>query len=140
MQAIDESIERNKAEIVDLNISQHRDKGVNSAGKLISNYAPYTPLTVNLKGIAGTLTSNNPDVVNLHDEGDFHAKMDLKKTGQNKHEIYSNDSKSDELETKYNAGDISIFGLIDENMQYVGKELVLPNIIEKIKREIFTIR
>lgn len=140
MRTIEESIKSHEAEIIDLNIAQHREQGVNSAGQLMSNYAPYTPLSVFLKGIAGTLTSNNPDIINLHDTGEFHERMELFKSGnKNEYEISSTDVKTDELEEKYSSGKNSIFGLTNENMDYINFRLILPDIEEELFQKVFKI-
>ncbi len=116
-----------EAEIIDANILQHTELGVDSSGVSISSYAPYTQTTVFLKRLDNTLSSGDPTIVNLNDTESFHDKFKII-WGVVDHEITSTDSKTDELVDKY--GDI--FGLTDASLNDL-KPAIMQLLIEDIK-------
>lgn len=121
LEETNKSIEKNKAEIVDMNILQHTEKGVYNTGVLISSIFEYAPLTVELKRASGTLTNNNPEIINLNDSGDYHDGYNIKRLSKKVWEIESTDSKSDELDDNFNSGKNEIRGLTNENMDEAEK-------------------
>lgn len=122
-----EIIEKNEAEICDLNSNdQLFQKGQNALGVDIMDYMPYAPLTVRIKEM-----KNQPwDRVTLKDTGDFHASFVLRADNDG-FEIDATDWKRDELVDKYGK---QIFGLNDENKSYVAREILLPELIERIRQ------
>ena len=112
---IDKSLKKNEAEIVDMNILQHTEKGVYNTGIEINSVFEYAPLTIELKRASGTLTNNNPDIINLNDSGDYHDGYNIKRLNKKAWDIESTDSKADELDDNFNSGKNEIRGLTDEN-------------------------
>ena len=112
---IDKSLKKNEAEIVDMNILQHTEKGVYNTGIEINSVFEYAPLTIELKRASGTLTNNNPEIINLNDSGDYHDGYNIKRLNKKAWEIESTDSKADELDDNFNSGKNEIRGLTDEN-------------------------
>jgi len=130
-------IER-EAEIVDLNILQHREKGVYNTGVEVSSIFEYAPLTIELKRADGTLTSNNPDIINFHQDGDFHNGFTIDREAANKWSIDSNDSKTEELKENWESGDNKLFGLTDENQEQANTYILeeISDSIQKLKKSI----
>jgi len=112
---IDKSLKKNEAEIVDMNILQHTEKGVYNTGIEINSVFEYAPLTIELKRASGTLTNNNPEIINLNDSGDYHDGYNIKRLNKKAWDIESTDSKADELDDNFNSGKNEIRGLTDEN-------------------------
>lgn len=123
------ALEQNQQKIVDLNVEQLYEYGVNSLGIQIDTYQPYTPYTVRVKKEKG----QPYDRVTLRDTGDFHKSFEVvfDPTG---FYITATDYKTEELIEKYGS---KIFGLTPENKQELVAEYVLPIVTEEIKREIF---
>ena len=120
----------NEAYIVDLNSQdQLFDQGVNNLGVSISDYAPYSPVTIEIKEAKGQPT----DRVTLHDEGDFAQSFYLE-VGENQFEIRAGDWKTEELIKKYGR---QIMGLTDENIARVVWEFIYPDLINNAKRVIY---
>lgn len=120
--SIEKSIEDNKDLILDQNIEQVRDYGIDGSGVSISVENPYTDFTIQLKAEAGTLTNNNPSIVNLEDEGSYHNKKELIKKGDN-YIIESKDEKNNDLVDKYGEAineieDKRVYGVIKETILF----------------------
>lgn len=115
--------------IRDMNIHQLKQKGVNAQGLSIDSYRPYTPFTIFLKRHKGTLTSNNPRIVNLFDEGGFHNAFNVRFETE-AFIVDSRDWKKNKLVNKYGA---SIFGLTDENMNVLIWDLVYSEYIKRLR-------
>jgi len=97
--------------ITDMNRDQ-LEAGFDSTGTKISSYHPYADSTIISKAEKGTLTNNNPDIVNLHDEGGFYDGMFLFDMERGI-AIDSRDSKTDDLRKAF---DDSILGLTKESL------------------------
>jgi len=98
-------VEQNKDFILDLNREKQLfDKGINSDGKLLR---PYRPFTVSLKRQKGEPFNRTT----LFDKGDFYKGFDLL-FRNNKISIFSRDSKSSDLQEKYGS---NIFGFTPDN-------------------------
>ena len=132
-ESFNEAIENNEAEITDLNIAQHREKGVYNTGIEISSIFEYAPLTIELKRAEGKLTNNNPDIINLHDDGDFHRGFEINILSRNNWEIDSDDNKTEELKDNWESGDNKLFGLTNENQQEANN-IILEDIRERIQK------
>lgn len=117
-------LNKNQEVLIDMNVLQLKDEGRYSTGGLISDILPYTNPTIAIKKELGTLTNNNPNIVNLHDEGDFHSGFFV--IFDDKGVIFnSKDRKTGELEDKYGK---EIFSLTEENRQEVVDEYLKPEI------------
>lgn len=130
---IDKSLKDNEAQIVDFNILQHTEKGVYNTGVEISSIFEYAPLTIELKRASGTLTNNNPDIINLDDSGDWHNSGEIERINKDHWEAVFKDSKTDELEDNFNSGNNEIRGLTDENMEKV-EQIVLEDINNSLNK------
>lgn len=121
-------IKINEQEILDLNREkQLYEKGIDSNGKRL---IPYSPYTVALKRLKGEIY-NHPT---LFDLGDFYKGFKIKYNGlSNPFNIFSTDSKSSDLIEKY--GDI--FGLTKENEKYLNYEIIKPELERFIKKNIW---
>lgn len=126
---IKEAIEDNEAFIVDINSEEQLfEKGITSTGVSIADYAPYSPVTVEIKQMKGQPVNR----VTLRDEGDFHASFAIKATDE-EFEIVANDWKVKDLTLYY--GD-EILGLTDENILVVAREFVYPALMTTAKKVI----
>lgn len=120
----------NEAYIVDLNSQdQLFDQGVNRLGVSIMDYAPYSPITIEIKEAKGQPT----DRVTLHDEGDFAMSFFIE-VGEKSFEIKAGDWKTEELIKKYGR---QILGLTDENISKVIWEFIYPDLLKQAKRVIY---
>ena len=122
-----DAVTEKKDDIVELNVEQLNDRGVNRLGVSINTYRPYTPYTVRLKSEKGQPT----DRVTLRDTGDFHRSFELIPEPTIFY-ISATDGKTPELVDKYGS---DIFGLTPDNM---GKTSVMiyPLVMEAIKKEL----
>jgi hypothetical protein len=114
----------NEAFIVNLNAEdQLFDHGINALGVSISDYMPYSPLTIEIKKEKGQPTNR----VTLKDEGDFEGSFYVD-VGKDSFEIKAADFKTHDLMTKYGR---QILGLTDENMQELINEIIRPDLIKQ---------
>ena len=127
---IKECIEKNEAEICDLNSNEQLyQKGQNALGVDIWDYRPYSPKTIAIKGM-----KNQPaDRVTLKDTGDFHASFIIRADNES-FELDATDWKRDDLVEKYGR---QIFGLTDENKSYISHEILLPELTEKTRQKLW---
>ena len=130
-EVIDKSLKDNEEQIVDMNILQHTDKGVYNTGVEISSIFEYAPLTIELKRYAGTLTSNNPDIINFQDGGSYHNSGTIERKNKNSWDIEFKDSKADELDDNWNSGKNEIRGLTDENMDEA-EQIILEDVVDSL--------
>jgi len=131
LESIDRSLMENEAQIVDLNIQQHVELGVDNTGLKFSSFEPYSNQTIEFKAFTGTLTNGNPIIVNLDQDGDFHDGFYIDRERLGKYNIDSKDSKRDKLVNKY---DPELFGLTDKNQRFVNNEIILPDINNDIRK------
>lgn len=123
-------IEENDAFIVEMNSEEQLfERGITSTGVSIADYAPYSPITVEIKQQKGQPVNR----VTLRDEGDFHASFALEITNE-QFEIVANDWKVRDLTLYY--GD-EILGLTDENIAVVARQMVYPGLMEKAKQILY---
>lgn len=126
---IRKGLEQHGTAIIDMNISQLYDQGVNSLGIDISSYRPYSPYTIMLKKEKG----QPYDRVTLRDTGAFHSSFEMVLEN---FEFYftATDYKTQELIHKYGE---NIFGLTEENKKIVAHDYVFPVVMDEVKKEIF---
>lgn len=120
----------NEAYIVDMNAElQLYEQGVNRLGVAISDYAPYSPVTIAIKKAKGQPVNR----VTLRDEGDFESSFYLDVS--DKHlEIKASDIKTEDLVAKYGR---QILGLTDENISILRWQYIFPDLMEKLKKQIY---
>lgn len=116
----------NDAYIADMNAQdQLFEQGINANGVSISDYAPYSPLTIEYKMAMG----QPYDRVTLRDTGDFHAGFTLQYSPK-AFTITSTDWKTQMLMKKYGR---DIFGLTASNKDELRWEYIYPDLLNKIK-------
>lgn len=116
----------NDAYITDMNAQdQLFEQGINANGVSISDYAPYSPLTIEYKMAMG----QPYDRVTLRDTGDFHAGFTLQYSPK-AFTITSTDWKTQMLMKKYGR---DIFGLTASNKDELRWEYIYPDLLNKIK-------
>jgi hypothetical protein len=115
---------RAEAEIIDFNVEdQLYEKGINSQGKSIGDYQPFT---IAKKEGEGKRTSN----VTLRDEGDFHSSFKVK-YGKDRFEITASDPKTEKLQKNWGK---DILGLTTENLQHIKDDFILPHLRSKLRQ------
>lgn len=123
------ALEQNQQRIVEMNVEQLYDYGMNSLGIRIDTYEPYSPYTVRIKQEKG----QPYDRVTLRDTGDFHKSFEVVFEPVGFY-ITATDYKTQDLIDRYGA---RIFGLTPENKQDLTIKYVVPVVREEIKRELF---
>ena len=120
----------NEAYIVDLNAEEQLfEQGINRLGVEISDYAPYSPVTIAIKEAKGQPTNR----VTLRDEGDFESSFYLE-VGDKQFEIKASDFKTEDLIKKYGR---QILGLTNENIAKLIWQYVYPDLLTKAKKTIY---
>ena len=120
----------NDAYIVDMNAEEQLfERGVNRLGVEIMDYAPYTPVTIEIKKALGQPTNR----VTLRDEGDFESSFFLE-VGDKQFEIKASDFKTEELIKKYGR---QILGLTDENIAILIWQYIYPDLMDEAKKQIY---
>lgn len=120
----------NEAYIVDMNAEEQLyEEGINRLGVSISDYAPYSPITIQIKEAKGQPTNR----VTLRDEGDFESSFFLE-VGDKQFEIKASDYKTEELIKKYGR---QILGLTDENIAILIWQYIYPDLITETKKRIY---
>lgn len=120
----------NEAYIIDMNAQEQLyERGINRLGVKISDYAPYAPLTIEIKKAKGQPTNR----VTLRDEGDFESSFHLE-VGDTQFEIRASDPKTEELIKKYGR---QILGLTDENLEELIWNYIYSELLDKAKSIIY---
>jgi hypothetical protein len=118
-------IKENETIIVELNSEEQLfEQGITRQGVHISDYAPYSPVTIEIKKEKGQPTNR----VTLRDEGDFEQSFFIEYTDTG-FEIKASDWKAANLTIAY--GD-EIMGLTEENLQELIKQYILPELIKTV--------
>lgn len=120
----------NEAYIVDLNAEEQLfEQGINRLGVEISDYAPYSPVTIAIKEAKGQPTNR----VTLRDEGDFESSLFLE-VGDKQFKIKAADFKTEDLIKKYGR---QILGLTDENIAILIWQYIYPDLMNEAKKQIY---
>jgi hypothetical protein len=120
----------NGAYIVDMNAEEQLyEQGVNCLGVDIMDYAPYSPVTIEIKKALGQPTNR----VTLRDEGDFESSFFLE-VGDKQFEIKASDFKTEDLIKKYGH---QILGLTKENIAVLIWQYIFPDLMEKAKNVLY---
>lgn len=129
-QLIQDIIWKNEAYIVDMNAEEQLyEQGINRLGVDISDYAPYSPVTIEIKRLKGQPTNR----VTLRDEGDFERSFFLE-VGEKQFEIKASDFKTEDLVKKYGE---QILGLTDENIATLIWQYIYPDLMDEAKKQIY---
>lgn len=127
IKVIEEVVRENDNIILDMNAEdQLFQKGITRKGVEIASFAPYAPLTIEIKKMKGQPTSR----VTLRDEGDFHRSFYIEYQSDG-FQIKASDWKTDDLIKRYGEG---ILGLTDSNFQEFANDYVKPALAELLKR------
>lgn len=127
---IQKIIQEHEAEIIDMNAQEQLfESGENSLGVSIASYAPYSPITIEIKRMKGQPTNR----VTLRDEGDFESSFYLV-ISDKQFEIKASDWKTEELVEKYGS---SILGLTKENIASLTWDYIYPELMETFKKELY---
>ena len=109
--------------ICDMNAEgQLFEEGVNRLGVKLSDFAPYSPRTIEIKKAKGQPT----DRVTLRDTGDFHSSFHVE-VGPDRFEIKASDWKTEKLLKKYGMG---ILGLTQENLAELIWQYIYPDLLK----------
>lgn len=120
----------NDAYIVDMNAEEQLfERGVNRLGVEIMDYAPYSPVTIEIKKALGQPTNR----VTLRDEGDFESSFFLE-VGDKQFEVKASDFKTEDLIKKYGR---QILGLTDENIAILIWQYIYPDLMDEAKKQIY---
>lgn len=120
----------NEAFICDMNAEEQLyEKGINRLGVSLSDYAPYSPVTIEFKREKGQPF----DRVTLRDEGEFESSFFIE-ADREQFEIKASDWKTEELIKKYGS---QILGLTDENKAEVIHEYIHPELLAIAKNIIY---
>lgn len=124
--AIEKALRENEAIIVEMNSEdQLYEKGINREGVSIASFAPYSPITIQIKREKGQPTNR----VTLRDEGDFHYSFFIE-FREDSFKIVADDWKTKQLIAGYGE---TILGLTDENFKDLALNYVAPEIIKLLK-------
>lgn len=127
-----EIIKDNDWEIVEMNTNdQLYDRGITATGISIADYEPYSDYTIALKAMKGQPT----DRVTLRDSGDFHRSFEVE-TDSEKMTIVASDFKTIKLVNRYGS---DIMGLTAENIKKLQMNIILPELIRKAQKTLFTL-
>lgn len=120
----------NDAYIIDMNAEEQLfERGINRLGVEIMDYAPYSPVTIEIKEAKGQPTNR----VTLRDEGDFESSFFLE-VGDKQFEIKASDFKTEDLIKKYGR---QILGLTDENIAILTWQYIYPDLMDEAKKQIY---
>lgn len=120
----------NEAFIVNMNSEEQLyEKGITREGVSIADYAPYHPLTIEIKKAKGQPTSR----VTLMDEGDFYNSFFVEVRGD-RFEIKAGDFKTEKLMMQYGA---EILGLTQENIKELIWMYIYPKLQEQTKKVLY---
>lgn len=127
IEVLEEVVHENSSVILDMNAEdQLFQRGITSADVEITSFAPYAPLTVEIKKLKGQPTSR----VTLRDEGDFHHSFYIEYQSDG-FRITASDWKTYDLKEKYGK---DIFGLTDDNFHEFAASYVKPALEELFKK------
>jgi len=125
-EAVKMVLQDNKEIILDMNSEEQLyEKGITRHGVEIASFAPYSPITVEIKREKGQPTNR----VTLRDEGDFHYSFYIEFT-ETGFEIKASDWKAKNLVANYGE---SILGLTEENFRDLAVNYVAPEILKILK-------
>lgn len=119
------SVRENEAVVIDMNAEEQLfERGENRLGVSISDYRPYSPVTIEEKRMRGQPYNR----VTLRDTGDFESSFYIRYSGDS-FEITASDWKTDDLVRKYGK---EIFGLNRDNLDELIRSYILPFLREKL--------
>lgn len=117
----------NEAYIVDMNTEdQLYQRGVNALGVDISDYKPYSHITIEIKRLKNQPTNR----VTLRDTGDFHSSFYIF-AGTEQFEINAKDTKTKDLIAKYGR---QILGLTNENISSLIWDYIFPDLRDQLDK------
>ena len=127
LKVIEEVVRENDNIILNMNAeNQLFQKGITRKGREIASYAPYAPLTIEIKKLKGQPTAR----VTLRDEGDFHKSFYIEYQSDG-FQIKASDWKTEDLMLRYGE---EILGLTDDNFHEFAVDYVKPALTELLKK------
>ena len=118
-------VRENEAVAIDMNAEEQLfEKGENRLGVKISDYRPYSPVTVEYKRLKG----QPYDRVTLRDEGDFESSFHVRVEADSV-QIAASDPKTGALIRKYGP---EILGLNAENLQELTAGYIQPALCSRL--------
>lgn len=127
IKVIEEVVRENDNIILDMNAEdQLFQKGITRKGVEIASFAPYAPLTIEIKKLKGQPTSR----VTLRDEGDFHRSFYIEYQADG-FQIKASDWKTEDLMFRYGE---EILGLTDDNFHEFAVDYVKPALTELLTK------
>lgn len=127
IKVIEEVVRENDNIILDMNAEdQLFQKGITRKGVEIASFAPYAPLTIEIKKLKGQPTSR----VTLRDEGDFHRSFYIEYQADG-FQIKASDWKTGDLMFRYGE---EILGLTDDNFHEFAVDYVKPALTELLTK------
>ena len=127
IKVIEQVVRENEAIILDMNAEdQLFQKGITRKGVEIASFAPYAPLTIEIKKMKGQPTSR----VTLRDEGDFHRTFYIEYHADG-FQIKASDWKTEDLMLRYGE---EILGLTDDNFHEFAVDYVKPALTELVTK------
>ena len=127
---VKEIIVENEVYILNMNTQQQLyNKGINTLGIDIFSYAPYADSTIRMK----KRTGRPHDRVTLYQTGNYHENFIIE-AREDEFEIIP-----PEYPTKYWVGRYgkASFGLTNDHISKLKKEIVLPELLKKLKQTIY---
>lgn len=101
------------------------EQGITGDERFIADFAPYSPVTIQIKQMKGQPTNR----VTLRDEGDFHKSFFIK-VGGDHFEVKASDSKTEELIRQYGS---EIMEFTDENVGEIIWIYIYPILLQKLR-------
>ena len=101
------------------------EKGILSTGISIDSFAPYSPVTIQMKQIKG----QPYDRVTLRDENKFHSSFQVIRISDGVAEIIALDDKTDELLRQYGK---DVLGLTEDNLDDLTWSYVYEDLLTKM--------
>ena len=124
--AVDKEVQN---EILRINTEEQLDEqGVDSLGRSLGDYSPFT---VSMKKFKG----DRYDHITLNDEGDFHNSFTVRVVADGWIQDADDSSKYDE--PLFEVYGLDVLGITDENMKYI-KEMIVDNYIKYVTRELLS--
>lgn len=124
--AVDKEVQN---EILRINTEEQLDEqGVDSLGRSLGDYSPFT---VSMKRFKG----DRYDHITLNDEGDFHNSFTVRVVADGWIQDADDSSKYDE--PLFEVYGLDVLGITDENLKYI-QEMIIENFIKYVRTKLLS--
>lgn len=124
--AVDKEVQN---EILRINTEEQLDEqGVDSLGRSLGDYSPFT---VSMKKFKG----DRYDHITLNDEGDFHNSFTVRVVADGWIQDADDSSKYDE--PLFEVYGLDVLGITDENLKYI-QEMIIENFIKYVRTKLLS--